>query len=227
MKKILILSTLFAWLFGANVHGALAAIDFEAPTLVERVKFGVGFGLGVHGDESSLLIADITDEKYRFLDFFGEYMIDSEFGIRLSVQPAFYSQSSTEECLNLQIWKIAPTVRMYVGSGKRLCLFLGPQIAILARATEEYLSCGKVKQINLLDRDRDGKLAKTKTFLKLGWDYECENGVIVGGMFATEWKLNDDSKKIAKKTAKGYVDIFPSASQQLFYVGYNFARLLE
>jgi hypothetical protein len=227
MKKILILSALFAWLFGANVHGVLAAIDSETPTLMEEVRFGMGFGLGVCGERSSPFIADNPDGEYRFLDFFGEYMIDSEFGIRLSVQPTFYAQSSTGRCLNLQIWKIAPTIRVYVGSGKRLCFFLGPQIAILARANLESLSFGKVKQFNLLDHDRDDKVAKTKTFLKLGWDYECENGVIVGGVFTTEWKLNDGSKKMAKEPAKCDLDLFPSASQQLFYVGYNFAKLLK
>jgi hypothetical protein len=233
--------TLFALLFVTNVYGAPEGYNDtgDAPKLLDRVKFGVGFckGLGVG---SPIITGFPESASYNSLDIFGEYKINDEIGVRLSVQPTYLQEAAASGNIEMKSYvKIAPTLRVYVGKDKQFCLFFSPQMGYLLSAKqksqdyngkEEVLNYFVAKDLEEI-KGKDYEVNRRARGTKFGWDYECKNGLIIGGIFTSEWatenpdttkKGNPGSSSSAKK-----LDLLFLQGQQVLYLGYNFAKLFD
>jgi hypothetical protein len=226
-KKI-ILSAVLALLFVTNVCSASAGYDYaeDAPKLADKMKFGVGIGRGFI--EGSPFIAKRPAGTYIFLDLFGEYKFSDEYGLRLSIQP---TSSSLVEALHVGYCNVGLTHRVYVGQDKQLCLFIGGETSILSSAKLKAKDLlGEDKELDLYKKEdfekiysSKSKLNKVRSKLKIGWDYECENGLIIGGIFTSTWASEDEENDDKNNS----VYVLPASTQQLVYLGYNFAKLFN
>jgi hypothetical protein len=239
----IILSAVFALLFVTNVYGTSTGYDYseDAPKLADKMKFGVGFGMGLM--EGSPHNATLHSNTYNFIDLFGEYTINDEIGVRLSLQPTISKEVEIRQVTTMGYLKIAPTLRVYMGADRQFCLLFGPQLGWLASAKIKQQTIdnkGKrkeeVKDL-LVEKDREeilGKGIKVNRFargFKLGWDYECQNGLIVGGVltgeFATSNSYAQTQSRLESPSDDHGIDLLVLQGQQLFYIGYNFAKLFE
>jgi hypothetical protein len=247
-QRKMICGALVALLFVANVYGAPREYDGaeDAPKLSDKMKFGVGAGLGWVGG-NSLVLEKPYLSLCSFSDFFGEYKINDRIGVRLSLRPTSCvaseiptgeeSVASSEErgCL-----KIAPTLRVYMGTNKKFCFFLGPQVGYLRNAKFKKAGHdGKNKVLDYFveeDLEEMGfggrKINHWALGLKWGWDYECNNGLIIGGLLTIEWG-GKGSDAASKKGSSGSSSSGESLSLsflrgvEIFYLGYNFAKLFN
>lgn len=241
-QKRVVLGALFALLFVTNVHGASEGYDYEGGSkLSDKMKFGVGFGVGV--GKSSAIFEDLIHTLGVHTDFFGEYKINNRIGVRLSLQPALLSVFEQEgKCIEEQThWKIAPTLRVYMGKNKKFCLFLGPQVGYLSQAQLRMKKHDNKKE-RIVDyfSEEDLKAIKLEGYkvnrwawgLKFGCDYESKKGLIIGGLLNVELPIGNrntfkkESNSGSSSSSKS-LDVLWLGGQQVFYLGYNFAKLLD
>ena len=226
----IIFSAVLALLFVTNVYGTSTGYDATGGRLADKMKFGVGIGRGFI--EGSPFLAESPAGTYTFLDLFGEYKFSDEYGLRLSIQPTSSSLvQASDQSLHVGYCNVGLTHRVYVGQDKQLCLFFGVETSILTSAKKKRkdylgknveLDLRKKEDLEKITYNSKSKLNEVRSRFKIGWDYECENGLIIGGIFTSTWasedKENDD---------KNSVYVLPASTQQLFYLGYNFAKLFE
>jgi hypothetical protein len=249
-QEKIVCSALVALLFVTNVYGAPGRYDYagDAPKLSDKIKFGWGLGLGSGAE--SIFLGGSTQSSYVYADFFGEYKINNSIGVRLSLQPTTQinvrpnvskimppGEAYSEEQV---YYKIAPTLRVYMGKNKKFCFFLGPQMGYLAsdewKCQDDY---GKEKILDMLaEKDlektniKGRKLNRWANGFKFGWDYESEKGFIIGVLFGKEWAignrntLNKASRSTSSSSNKN-LDALWLEGIDLFYLGYNFAKLLD
>jgi hypothetical protein len=203
-QKKIVCSALFALLFVTNVYGAPEGYDYaeDAPKLSDKMKFGLGVGLG--SGAKSIFLGGSTQSLYVYADFFGEYKINNSIGVRLSLQrttqinvrPNVSKIMPPGEAYSEEqgYCKIAPTLRVYVGTNKKFCFFLGPQVGFLLSSGLKYQNYyGKEKVLEILVEKnlestglKGHKLNRVAYGVKFGWDYESENGFIIGVLFGRE-----------------------------------------
>jgi hypothetical protein len=240
-QKKIVYSVLVALLFVTNVYGVPEGYDYaeDTPKLSDKVKFGVGLGRGIA--QGSPIVVGSKVHLYSFIDFFGEYKINDEIGVRLSVQRTFSKgQEEVEDIVvdvDMTCLKIAPTLRVYMGTDKQFCLFFSPQVGYLSSAKMKYLDHDRKEKVldffvaEDLEKAIGQKGYKVNRWgkgIKFGWDYECKNGLVLGGIFTSEWQLaNPNAEDKKNKSGDKSIDIPFLHGQQMFYIGYNFAKLLD
>lgn len=233
-QRKIILSALLALFFITNVCSASSGQDATGGGLADKMKFGLGVGRGFTAGSTFWAAPKNPSGEYRFLDIFGEYKFSDEYGLRLSVQPTSSSLNLDDGSLDVGYVNVGLTNRVYVGQDKQLCLFFGFETGILSSAKEKGRDYSEKSTELDLCKEEDFKkshlyrtgseLSKSTSRLKFGWDYECENGLIIGGIFTSTWASADEENNNPKKAK---VDVLPLSTQQLFYLGYNFAKLFD
>jgi len=235
-RKLLSIVSLVTVFLTTEAHAASATHEHGAPRLSDTVKFGMGLGRGF-SDGSPMMAAEEGHPagEYRFLDLFGEYRFSNEYGLQLSVRPT--SLHAHEEAVKAGYYTVGLTNRIYVGQEKRLCLFFGLEFSYLGSAKMKIRSVGYGGEAKEVVRDlckkedlkkvfgSSCKLEKSQSSLKFGWDYECENGLIIGGIFTSSWATGQEDQRNSEH--ENMVKILPVNTQQLFYIGYNFAKLIR
>ena len=141
--------------------------------------------------------------------------------------------------MSLNYVTIAPTLRMYLGTAKRFCVFMGPKFGYLVRAKCTHYNLEGEHTYDLLNEEDLQNLAKQNRYMqhakmkrcvwgiKFGWDYESKHGLMLGMLLGGEIGLSgilvhDMSEKKHINLCKNNV----ISTSQLFSIGYNFAKLL-
>jgi len=227
MKKIL-LSTVFALLFVANVHGKPPAYGgmTDTNTTSETKKFGVKFK-----PHFSRFIWKNDVAKNILLrpsfDVFGEYSLSDGVGLQLSLGYSGQGQGmeigeldgekiELREFFNYVMLSVMP--RFYPGSDRQFCFFIGPRVGWLASAKALVLIDGKKKEEGNLLGEGQELFKRFDGGILLGLDYEFDAGILLGGdcNIGITNLLKKESENNSVRTFSGGITL-----------GYNFAKLLN
>jgi len=233
MKKIL-LSTVFALLFVANVHANPPAYGrmTGTNTTSETKKFGVKFE-----PHSSYLISKNDENSIKnnlgrlSFDVFGEYSLSDRVGLQLSL-----GYSGQGAALKVKLGRIrfenktllngvmlSVMSRFYPGIDRQFCFFIGPRFIWWTSGKMLGFVDGKKspllvdgKEVEELDMLRVYK--RVDAGIILGLDYEFDAGILLG------LNSNVGIKNLEKEDLGDYGCKTFSAG---IILGYNFAKLFN
>lgn len=235
---------MFVLLSVQHVHGVPIKHEDHTentPKLANKIKFGLGVGLGVSilnpsGKSEGNISEDSSsvEGKVSFpVEGYGEYLFDSV-GLRLSLKHASKGtrekdkilENYIERTMALNYFMVAPMLRWYPGKAKQFCIFIGPRLGYLYSAKyKEKVKGRETLNVNLLKNSlQDAKMRRWDWSITFGWDYETKKGFIWGALFSADVSLS----KILKfeKSQEGEEVNFRNLYGQVLYIGYNFAKLL-
>ena len=230
MKKLFLSSALFACLLTAAPVAYVHAGNTEVTANTE-VKSALNFGVC-----GGLNIANMMIEKDKKFELsgklfsahggiWGEYALNNPVGLRLALS---YSMQGTKEKsgpgkLSYNYLVLSPTLRIYPTSSRAFGIVVGPYIGCLLTAK---VKIGDMSVDMLKDLPKEKQPKRIDAGITLGTEGEHSSGIILG--YVANIGLVNTKKKV--ENAEGIpADSQPSMKNvtMKFYLGYNFAKLLN
>lgn len=235
MKKLFLSSALFACLLTAAPVAYVHAANTE-DTANTEVKSALNFGVC-----GGLNIANMMIEKDKKFELYGklfsahggiwgEYALNNPVGLRLALS---YSMQGTKEKsgpvkLSYNYLVLSPTLRIYPTSSRAFGIVVGPYIGYLLTAK---VKIGDIMSMDMLkDPPKEEQPKRIDAGITLGLEGEHSSGIILG--YVANIGLVNTKKKV--ENAEGIPADLLSRLQasaknftMKFYLGYNFAKLLN
>ena len=227
MKKLFLSSALFACLLTAAPVAYVYAGNTEDTA---ALNFGVCGGLNIAAmrfneiAEAGLAISGYKKRSRLFsahCGIWGEYALNNPVGIRLALS---YSMQGTKlepgpAKLSYNYLVLSPTLRIYPTS-RAFGIFVGPYIGYLLTAKDKQ---GNTSMNMLKDSPKEEQPKRIDAGITFGTEDEHSSGIILG------YVANVGLVNAVKKQEGLSADSQSSAKNftMKFYLGYNFAKLLN